>query len=124
MQIAPGSKRTAREVFDRFAPMQDGGMSEIKSTNLAIRLARPSGEPLVSRSQARRILARLEHFEEAVLDFDAVPEIGPAFADEIFRVFATEHPQVRLIPVRANENVMRMILRAQERASGDKKESR
>jgi len=109
-----------REVFNRFAPMQDDEMSDIKSTNLLIGLAQPSGEPLVSRSQARRILARLEHFEEAVLDFDAVPEIGPAFADEIFRVFASEHPHVRLIPVRANEEVMRMILRAQERASGDK----
>lgn len=124
MEISSESERTTKEVFDRFAPMRGDEMSGITRTRLAIRLAQPGGEPLVSRSQARRILARLEQFEEAILDFEAVPEVGPAFADEIFRVFASEHPSVRLIPVSANEDVMRMILRAQERAPGAEGASR
>jgi anti-sigma regulatory factor (Ser/Thr protein kinase) len=118
MEISPDSERTTKQVFDRFAPRRGDEMSEITRTRLAIKLAQPRGEPLVSRSQAKRILARLEQFEEAILDFGGVPEIGPAFADEIFRVFASAHPRVRLIPVGANEDVMRMILRAQDRISG------
>jgi len=115
MEINPQSVRTTREVFDRYAPMEGDAFSGIKRTHLAIRLAQPGGGPLVSRSQAKRILARLEEFDEAILDFEDVPEISPGFADEIFRVFAGEHPRVKLIPVSANEGVMRMILRAQER---------
>ncbi len=57
-------------------------------------------------------MARLERFEEVVLDFSGVDEIGPAFADEIFRVFANEHPGTNLSPVNANDSVARMIRRA------------
>jgi hypothetical protein len=41
-----------------------------------------------------------------------VEEIGQAFADEIFRVFAPTHPQVTLIPVNETEEVNRMTKRA------------
>jgi anti-sigma regulatory factor (Ser/Thr protein kinase) len=117
MKIDPHSNRTTKEVFDRFAPLEGGeAFGELKRTHLAVRLSQPGGEPLISRSQAKRILARLEEFDEAILDFEGVPEIGPAFADEVFRVFQTEHEKTRLIPVRANESVMRMIVRAQERS--------
>ncbi len=114
MKINPRSKRTTKHVFDRYASVGGEPAADVKRTHLAIRLARPGGEPLVSRSQAKRILSRLEQFDEAILDFGGVPEIGPAFADEIFRVFPLEHPRVRLIPVEANEPVMPMIVRAQE----------
>lgn len=67
---------------------------------------------LVSRSQANRLLSRLESFKTVILEFGGVPEIGPAFADEIFRVYAHSHPHVRVVPLNANENVNRMILRA------------
>jgi hypothetical protein len=67
---------------------------------------------LISRSEAKRILARVESFEEAIFDFSGVESIGQAFADEIFRVFATAHPAVKLTPIHANEEVNRMIRRA------------
>jgi uncharacterized protein (DUF1330 family) len=67
---------------------------------------------LVARSEAKRILARLESFAEVVLDFSGVDSIGQAFADEVFRVYATAHPGVKLTPIHANEEVNRMIRRA------------
>ena len=38
--------------------------------------------------------------------------IGQAFADEIFRVFATGHFQMKLTAVNASEQVTRMVRRA------------
>ncbi len=38
--------------------------------------------------------------------------IGQAFADEIFRVFKTQHPDMELIPLKANKQVQQMIARA------------
>ena len=58
------------------------------------------------------MLSRAERFDEVVLDFAGVRSIGQAFADEIFRVFATEHPEVRLAYVNAADQVAAMIRRA------------
>lgn len=66
----------------------------------------------MARSQARSLLARFEKFKEVVLDFKNIESIGQAFADEIFRVFANEHPEINLTFVYANEEVKKMILRA------------
>jgi hypothetical protein len=46
------------------------------------------------------------------LDFKKITEIGQAFADEIFRVYANEHPDNRIIPVDENTEVAMMIQRA------------
>ena len=53
-----------------------------------------SAREYVSRSEARRLLARLEMFSEVVFDFAGVRSIGQGFADEIFRVFAQSHPRI------------------------------
>jgi anti-sigma regulatory factor (Ser/Thr protein kinase) len=110
MRISPESPRTTQEVFERFAGAK-GGFS-FDRTRLVVRLVEPEGSALVSRSQAKRILARLEQFSEVVLDFAGVESVTPAFADEIFRVFASGHPQVQLLPVHDNEQVRQMIRRA------------
>ena len=47
-----------------------------------------------------------------MLDFEGVNEIGPAFADEIFRVFAAQHPETNLVPIDMNEQVTKMWMRA------------
>ena len=47
-----------------------------------------------------------------MLDFTGVPTIGQAFADEIFRVFANEHPELTIHAIHANSEVNRMIERA------------
>lgn len=72
-----------------------------------------NGEEYVSRSQAKRLLHTLDRFEEIILDFQGVKTIGQGFADEIFRVFASQHPKIKLTPIHANENVLFMIQHVQ-----------
>ena len=110
MGIALTSQRTTREVFDRYTdPPEDYGFNK---TVVPMALAQIRGEPLLSRSQAKRLVARLDRFKAVTLDFEGVPEIGQAFADEIFRVYARAHPGVELIPLNMNEQVERMWLRS------------
>jgi hypothetical protein len=97
-------------VFDRFAVQGDYGFSR---THVPIKLAKYEKEQLLSRSQARRVLARFERFEEVLLDFSDVEMIGQAFADEIFRVYQREHPDIRIIPISASPAVESMIARAE-----------
>jgi len=77
-----------------------------------MRLAQYGDEQLVSRSQAKRLIARFDSFKKVILDFKGVQEIGQAFADELFRVYANEHPDVELIPDNMTDQVQRMWLRA------------
>lgn len=63
----------------------------------------------VSRSQARRLYARFDKFSNILLDFEGVEEIGQAFADEVFRVFPSQHPGVKIGYVNASESVIGMI---------------
>jgi hypothetical protein len=72
------------------------------------------GEELISRSQARRILSRVERFRIVILDFEGVNEVGRSFVDEAFRVFAREHPQIELRVVNASEEIEAMIRAKQE----------
>lgn len=67
----------------------------------------------VSRSQAKRLLTRFERFRNIVLDFRDVEEIGQGFADEVFRVFVSQHPNTAVTYVNAVPMVDRMIRRAQ-----------
>lgn len=119
MVIATNSKRTSKEVFDRFSGAdEDYGFTR---THVPVVLAKYGTENLVSRSQAKRLLARFERFKEVVLDFHDVPMIGQAFADEVFRVFPNHHADVRLYFRNAVPDVERMIRRALVRAEEDAK---
>jgi len=42
----------------------------------------------------------------------SIDAIGPAFADEIFRVFAAAHPDVHIVPIKVSPSVDMMIRRA------------
>jgi anti-sigma regulatory factor (Ser/Thr protein kinase)/predicted transcriptional regulator len=109
--IQTQSKRTVKEVFDRYAAEQDDyGFTR---THVPVALAQYPDENLVSRSQAKRLLARFDRFKEVFLDFARVQRIGQAFADEIFRVFRKSHPNIRLVYVNANKEVEVMIHRAE-----------
>ena len=70
------------------------------------------GSEYVSRSQARRILFGLDKFQTIALDFNQIKGIGQSFADEIFRVFLSEHPNIAIQPINACEAVLFMIKRA------------
>jgi len=110
LTVNPRSKRRLTDVFDEFASPDDYGFSK---THIPVSVAKYGDSNLVSRSQAKRLLARVEQFREVMLDFTDVRTIGQAFADEIFRVFKLQHPEVHLIVTHANLEIDRMIQRVQ-----------
>jgi hypothetical protein len=106
--------RTIKAVFDAFT---DEDYSFAK-TIVPVRLAQYGHEKLISRSQAKRLLARIERFKIVIFDFEGVETIGQAFADEIFRVFSKQHPDVALHYVKACKEVEQMISRAGFKVQG------
>ncbi|MDQ2914117.1 MAG: DUF4325 domain-containing protein [Chloroflexota bacterium] len=111
-EIARDSARTTTEVFGAFTD-EDLAFSR---TRPSIRLFREGAE-IVSRSEAKRLLAGLEKFKEVELDFRDVRGIGQGFADEVFRVWQQEHPSVRLTVANAGSAVQFMITRARATAA-------
>ena len=110
MRLHNHTARTLNKVFDKFSTDDDYGFT---TTVVPVRLAQYGDDLLVSRSQAKRLLARVDRFKTVLLDFSGVSAIGQAFADEIFRVFSNHHPQVELTAIKANSAIKRMINRAQ-----------
>ncbi|HSZ56231.1 MAG TPA: DUF4325 domain-containing protein, partial [Tepidisphaeraceae bacterium] len=111
MEIGLMADQTLETIFGKFSggETNDYGFSK---THVPLRLARFGHENLVSRSQAKRVLMRFDRFDEIILDFDGIEVIGQGFADEIFRVFALEHPNIKLYALKANSQVQGMIDRA------------
>jgi STAS-like domain of unknown function (DUF4325) len=109
MELSNHTARTPKKIFDQYAsPDEDYGFNK---TVVPVNLAQYGNDKLISRSQAKRVVARLELFKTILFDFTGVPSIGQAFADEIFRVFANEHPTISLLAIHANSEVQRMIAR-------------
>ena len=102
---------SATDLDDIYSAYQGEELGFVK-TIVPVRLLAVGEDRLVSRSQAKRLLNRFDRFKEVVLDFDDVESVGQAFADEVFRVFVLAHPEVKLVPIRQNEAVSRMITRA------------
>lgn len=109
MKISLASERTAADVYGQFTQAPDDyGFSK---TVVPMKLARYGDEQLVSRSQAKRLIARFDRFKFVILDFEGIEEIGQAFADELFRVYGDAHPGVELGPMNMTAQVERMWLR-------------
>lgn len=107
MAIANDSKRTTSAVMDSFAADEEN--YGFNKTVVPVRMVREGSDGLVSRSQAKRLLARVDRFATVILDFADVETIGRAFADEIFRVFARANPSIVIIPIRTSPEVLGMI---------------
>ena len=107
--------RTTKKVFDKFSSGEDYGFNK---TVVPVKLMRYGDDNLVSRSQAKRLLMRVDRFKVVVLDFSGVASVGQAFADEVFRVFRAKHPDVELVPIHTSSEVRRMISRAESLAAG------
>jgi hypothetical protein len=45
------------------------------------------------------------------LDFEGVRTLGQGFADEVFRIRQSQHPDIRIVPANASETVLFMIRR-------------
>jgi anti-sigma regulatory factor (Ser/Thr protein kinase) len=108
LEIEPGRVPRLEDVF---AAYTDPDTLRFLRTRATIRLA-GFGKSLVSRSEARRLVARLTEFTHVVLDFAGVEIVGQGFCDEVFRVFAAAHPEVTLEPVGMNDPVAFMVARA------------
>ena len=109
MKLHNHTARTARKIFDQYSTGDDYGFNK---TVVPVKLAKYGNDQLISRSQAKRLLARVELFKKVLLDFTGVETIGPAFSDEIFRVFSNQHPEIELLPINANSQVKKVIQRA------------
>ncbi len=109
MKLNNHTARTTKKIFDQYSSGDDYGFNK---TVVPVKLAQYGNDQLISRSQAKRVLARVELFKIVVFDFNEVPSIGQSFADEIFRVFAQKHPEIQMLTIKANSAVKRMIDRA------------
>ena len=75
------SRKNLKEIFDQYA----GEDYEFDRADYRVKLT--AERSLLSRSQAKRILAGLDSYKKLIFDFSKVKEIGQSFADEIFRVY-------------------------------------
>ena len=108
MKLDNQTRRKIGEVFDMFAPIDEGFIK----TRIPIKEVCTGGQPM-ARSQARKILWRLEQFKQVEFDFAEIDFMGQGFADEVFRVFKSHHPQVEIIPINACSRVLGMIKHVQ-----------
>lgn len=110
MQIAMDSKRDMGDVYDEFSSGPDEYVFE--KTVVPVRMVLYEGERLVSRSQAKRVLNRVDKFKRVILDFESVDHVGQAFADEVFRVYKARHPEINLTAINMSVDVEKMVKRA------------
>jgi len=109
MGLATNATHNPKDIFDRYrAEFDEFGFSK---THIPLSLLKYEGEQLISRSQAKRLVSRIDQFREVILDFKGIASIGQAFADEVFRIYRREHPQVNIRPIDMNADVIRMIQR-------------
>jgi anti-sigma regulatory factor (Ser/Thr protein kinase) len=107
MKLNNNTARTTEEIFNKFSDENYG----FTKTVVPVRLAQYGNEQLVSRSQAKRLLTRIDRFKTVLFDFRGVESIGQAFADEVFRVFVNQHPEITITPLSPNNNVLATINR-------------
>lgn len=112
LKIANDATQTQAEIYNQYAV--DADNLAFDKTVIPVKLAEMAGDKLISRSQAKRLLARVGLFRTVILDFTDVDTVGQAFADEIFRVFVNEHPRTEILSSGTNQAVRQMIRRAQQ----------
>jgi hypothetical protein len=112
MKLSNHTSRTAKKIFDKFTSGDDFGFNK---TVVPVKLAQYGDDKLISRSQAKRLIYRFDRFKVVILDFKGVDSIGQAFADEVFRVFATNFPNIDLSEINTKPSVKNMIQRARSR---------
>jgi len=111
------SPRRLQDVFDYFTSRDDDfGFTR---TQVPVFLAQYGDEHLVSRSQARRFLLRLDLFSDILFDFQNTSTIGQGFADEVFRVYQSQRPGTILSWAHATPEIEHMIVRAKANAARD-----
>ena len=108
-RIDPDIRRSLKDFMDEYT---DPDTFEFATSRTVVRLF-DFDSSFMSRSEAKRLTRNLDRFGEVIVDFKGVEEVGQAFADQIFRVWQSDHPETRLKPVNMNEGVRIMVARAQ-----------
>lgn len=108
------ARRELTGIFSKFAPEEYD--YRFDKTEILVRLLR---DRYVSRSEARRLTANLERFRNVTLDFDGVRSVGQGFADEVFRVFPSRHPNTEIRAVNAPPAVDAMLKHARATSRGE-----
>ena len=108
MTLRNNTSKVQKKIFDRFTSQDEYGFTK---TIVPVKLVQYSDESLISRSQAKRLLSRVDKFKTVILDFEGVNSIGQAFADEIFRVFRMKNKDTDIYYMNANREVEGMITR-------------
>lgn len=102
MRLSNNSKRKPWEIFSRF----ENEEGEFDKTEIRMKMIFESSP--VSRSQAKRLCNGLDRFRRVVLDFEDIEWMGQGFADQMFRVFNAEHPEITVTPINMNEDINKM----------------
>jgi anti-sigma regulatory factor (Ser/Thr protein kinase)/DNA-binding transcriptional ArsR family regulator len=108
MEIGLDSERTPSQVYDRYFDPEEVGDVAFRATEVPVRLA-ALGDDLISRSQGKWVVSRIEQFSRVLLDFTDVKAVGQGFVDEVFRVFANAHPEVKLVAAHMEPEVERVV---------------
>lgn len=117
-KIKTNSDRHLNDIFKKYTNINKDSDYGFDKTEIRVKLF-TSGGVHISRSQARRILEGLEKFKVILFDYENVPLVGQAFADEIYRVFQNKHPDIVIQEENMSEGVKFMV----ERARGEAKKS-
>lgn len=114
-RLSSDSNRHLNDVFKKYTNLAEEGEYGFDKTEIRVKLFTTGGIH-ISRSQARRVLVGLEKFKIILFDYEKVPMVGQAFADEIYRVFQELHPDIRLENENMSEGVRFMVERARNEA--------
>ncbi|GAC1370060.1 MAG: DUF4325 domain-containing protein [Candidatus Saccharimonadales bacterium] len=106
-ELSVDTDRDLSDVFNSFSSPDDGFFKSEYHVNLYA-----FDDVHISRSQAKRLMHNLDKFKIIVLDFDKVEFIGQGFADEVFRVWQNQFPNVKIQYIKATHEVDLMIKRA------------
>lgn len=107
-ELDPRTERELNEVFGEYTNEDTLAFDRSRTT---VRLFE-FDIPFVSRSEAKRLARNLDRFREVVVDFKGIEQVGQGFADELFRVWARDHPETKLVPVNMDTPVKLIVHRA------------
>lgn len=109
MEIRRDSRLKLADVFSLYAPEEFD--FQFQKTSVHVKLL---NKEYVSRSEAKRLMHNLDNFRIVELNFKDVGAVGQGFADEIFRVFHSHHPEVDIHAINSNPAIGAMIRHVQK----------
>ena len=119
LHIKKTSTQTIEGVMEKFSSKSDTSIFD--RTLIPVNLVRAESEALMSRGQAKRLLRGLNEFKEVVFDFANVHTIGQPFADEIFRVFHSNHRDTKFSIINSTVEIEAIIKRVKRKNSPNPK---